>query len=126
MPSSTTLAKPIPRIRRVRRGSAEDQQRLRQQILEAAARIFRRDGLQGLTMRAVAAAVGVSAMALYRYYPDKAELVHGLWDAVMHEVQQRGNLALASQATALGQLRASTESFLGYWEGHPDEFRLVF
>jgi len=113
-------------IRRARRGSVEDQQRQRQQILEAASEIFRRDGLHGLTMRAVAAAVGVSPMAIYRYYVDKAELVQGLWDAVMHEVQQLGNDALASQPTALGQLRASTASFLHYWEEHPDHFRLVF
>lgn len=110
----------------MRRDSVEDQQRLRAQILEAAAEIFRRDGLHSLTMRAVASAVGVSAMALYRYFADKSELVHGLWDTVMKDVQQEVSRAVAAQPTALGKLRASTESAIDYWESHPDHFRLVF
>ena len=134
MPKPTTLAalktssklKSVPRVKRVRRGSAEDQQRLREQILAAAVEIYRRDGLPGLTMRAVASAVGVSAMALYRYYADKSELVHGLWDVVMKDVQQDVSDAVTAQATALGKLRASTESAIAYWESHPDHFHLVF
>jgi AcrR family transcriptional regulator len=116
----------IPRVKRVRRDSVEDQQRLREQILEAAGDIFRREGLHGLTMRAVASAVDVSAMALYRYYADKSELVHGLWDFVMKDVQQEVSQAVAAQPTALGKLRASTESAIAYWESHPDHFHLVF
>lgn len=122
--------KPIPRIKRVRRGSPEDQERLRMQILEAARQIYRREGLPGLTMRAVGAEVGVSAMALYRYFADKSELIHGLWDFVMVDVHDMVRVAVeqAAQAGAgpRGQLRACTDSAITYWETHPDHFRLVF
>lgn len=122
--------KPIPRIKRVRRGSSEDQERLRTQILEAARQIYRRDGLPGLTIRAVGAEVGVSAMALYRYFADKSELIHGLWDFVMVDVHEAVRAAVDATARAgagpRGQLRACTDSAIGYWESHPDHFRLVF
>lgn len=40
-----------------------------------------RDGLESVTMRRVAAALGVAAMTLYTYVPGKAELVDLLLDA---------------------------------------------
>jgi AcrR family transcriptional regulator len=126
MTTTMTFPPGLPRVKRVRRSSLEDQQRLREQILAAAADIFRRDGLQGLTMRAVASAVGLSAMALYRYYADKSELVQGLWDVVLKDVQQEVGHAVAAEPTTLGKLRVSTEAAIAYWECHPDHFRLVF
>ncbi|MFO1339121.1 MAG: TetR/AcrR family transcriptional regulator [Burkholderiaceae bacterium] len=110
----------------MRRSSAEDQQRLRQQVLDASFEIFRHKGLHGLTMRAVAAAVGVSAMALYRYFADKAELVQGLWDYMMQDVHRDMSRAVAAEPTPRGRLRACTDAAMAYWEGHPDQFRLVF
>jgi AcrR family transcriptional regulator len=114
-------------IRRIRRGSADEQAELRRQVLEAAFEIFGREGLQGLTMRAVASAVGVSAMALYRYFADKAELVQGLWDFVMDDVhRQMADAVEAAGDEPRARLRACTESAIAYWEAHPDHFRLVF
>ena len=114
-------------IRRIRRGSAEEQAELRRQVLEAAFEIFGREGLQGLTMRAVASAVGVSAMALYRYFADKAELVQGLWDFVMDDVHREMARAVeVAGRDPRARMRACTESAIAYWEAHPDHFRLVF
>ncbi|MGM9487055.1 TetR/AcrR family transcriptional regulator [Ideonella sp. YS5] len=114
-------------VRRIRRASAEEQAELRQQVLVAAFEIFGREGLHGLTMRAVASAVGVSAMALYRYFADKAELVQGLWDFVMDDVHRRMAEAVeAAGPDPRARMRACTESAIAYWETHPDHFRLVF
>ena len=124
--TKVTTSTPPAKVPRVRRGSAEDQQRLRQQVLDAGFEIFRREGLHGLTMRAVAAAVGVSAMALYRYFADKAELVQGLWDYVMQDVHRDMTRAVDAEPTTRGRLRACTDAAMAYWEGHPDHFRLVF
>ncbi|GAA0482497.1 TetR family transcriptional regulator [Paractinoplanes deccanensis] len=43
-------------------------------LAEAALAVIDRDGLAGLTMRAVAAELGMSTMALYRYVADRSEL----------------------------------------------------
>ena len=128
MPKSEKVTRkpPASKASRVRRSSPEDQQRLRQQVLDAGFELFRHHGLQGLTMRGVAAAVGVSAMALYRYFADKADLVQGLWDYVMHDVHGEMARAVALELTTRGRLRAATDAAMAYWEGHPDHFRLVF
>lgn len=47
----------------------------RQQILEAAWRCFTREGFHATSMQDVFAEAGLSAGAVYRYFPSKAELV---------------------------------------------------
>lgn len=47
----------------------------KQQILSAAADLFVRDGFPQVTMGAIAEKVGITAGALYRHYPNKAELL---------------------------------------------------
>lgn len=116
----------LPLRARVRRGSDEDHQSLRQQILAAAFAIHERDGVAALSMRTLAAEIGVSPMALYRYFASKGELLRAMWEVVLSEAQASVNAAVAVETTARMRLRASIESFLRYWEAHPAHFRLVY
>ncbi len=112
---------------RVRRGNVEDQQALRQAALDAAMKLFQTQGLTGVTMRAVATKVGVSAMALYRYFPNKAGLLRGLWEFAITELHGIINAAIAQPGlTARQRLRAGVDAFLGYYEARPDYYRLIF
>ncbi|MGP4112170.1 TetR/AcrR family transcriptional regulator [Streptomyces sp. 4N509B] len=58
----------------------------RRQILEGAARCFARDGFHGTTMQDVLAETGLSAGAVYRYFPSKdamiLEIAHSVLDVV--------------------------------------------
>jgi AcrR family transcriptional regulator len=56
------------------------------QILAAALAVADESGLEAVTMRAVAARVGVSPMALYRHLADKEELLDGVLELVLSEV----------------------------------------
>jgi AcrR family transcriptional regulator len=51
-----------------------------QRILVAARRLLDRKGAEAVTMRRVANAVGITAMAIYRHYPDRAALLNALAD----------------------------------------------
>jgi AcrR family transcriptional regulator len=61
----------------------DDKQR---QILDAALAIADADGLEAVSMRAVAARVGVSAMALYPHVGSKAALLDGLVGRLLTEL----------------------------------------
>lgn len=112
---------------RVRRGNEADQQALRRAAVEAAMALFREGGLAGVTMRAVASKVGVSAMALYHYFPSKADLLHGLWDSTITELQGALTQAIGAAGPApRDRLRAWVDAFLHYYETRPDSYRLVF
>ena len=52
-------------------------------ILRAALAIIDSDGLNGLTVRKLSARLGVTAMAIYRYFKNKAAIEHKLVDLVV-------------------------------------------
>ena len=52
-------------------------------VVQAAIALADRDGLAALTMQAVAQQLGVTAMALYRYFPSKDALIDAIVDAAM-------------------------------------------
>ena len=58
------------------------------ELVRTAIAIADRDGLEAVTMRAVAAALGVRAMTLYTYVPDKAALLDLMLDTVYRELPQ--------------------------------------
>jgi len=65
-------------------------------ILQAASEAFEREGLEGLSMRKLAAAVGLTPMALYRHFADKQALVDAItlqgletWRARLERVEAR-------------------------------------
>ncbi len=125
MPHSPSPAA-APARKRVRRGSAADAEALRGELLEAAMGLFAAGGLAAVTMRAVAQQVGVSVMTPYRYFADKAELLRGLWQAVLRATCDEMRAAVNAQRDAHARQRAWMDAFIGYWEAHPDHFRLVY
>ncbi|MFI1177591.1 TetR/AcrR family transcriptional regulator C-terminal domain-containing protein [Streptomyces melanogenes] len=67
----------------VRRGRGERAGLSRQQILDAALALVDRDGLKSLTMRSLGEELGVEAMTLYHYVPNKDALLDGLVEQVL-------------------------------------------
>jgi AcrR family transcriptional regulator len=60
-----------------------------QRIAAAARSLLDREGPEAVTMRRVANAVGITAMAVYRHYPDRAGLLNALADAGFEELAAR-------------------------------------
>lgn len=58
----------------------------RDRVFAAALEIADADGVEALSMRKLGRALGVEAMSLYHYVPDKAAILAGLADAVYAEV----------------------------------------
>jgi AcrR family transcriptional regulator len=63
----------------------------RARIVEAAWALARRDGLAGISLRELAACVGMRAPALYKYFPSK----NGIYDAMYAEGARQLGEALA-------------------------------
>lgn len=58
----------------------------RSQIVEAALDLVDREGMQGLTMRALARDLGVDPMAVYRHLRDKDDLLGAMCDRLLAEL----------------------------------------
>ncbi|MFL5895299.1 MAG: TetR/AcrR family transcriptional regulator [Thermoleophilaceae bacterium] len=84
---------------------AEGRQQLsRERILEAAAELAGREGIEGISMRRLAQELDVWPMSVYRYFRDKDELV----DAVAADVTRAAMTALGA-----GDWRTQLHELLG-------------
>jgi AcrR family transcriptional regulator len=59
----------------------------KERVLSTAAALAQREGIDGLTMRRLADELGVGAMSLYYYVPNKEQLVDGMVDIVFGEIE---------------------------------------
>src|SRR3954454_20635613 len=59
----------------------------RERILRAALTIADEQGIESLSMRRLAQALGYEAMSLYNHVANKDDLLHGLLDAVLDETE---------------------------------------
>ena len=55
-------------------------------IRAAARRLLEKQGLEAVSMRRVGEAVGITAMAIYRHYPDRAALLNAVADEGFQEL----------------------------------------
>lgn len=96
----------------------------RQEILEAAWRLARTEGLVSFAMRDLGAAVGMRAQSLYAYFPSK----HAMYDAMFAEA----NLDLLSRVQAVeapdpvAALRAHGRTFVQFCVEDPVRYQLLF
>lgn len=94
-------------------------------IREAAVKLFANEGISHVTMRRVAAVVGVSAPALYRHFPSKDHLllhvVKSGFDIFLQHLMQ----ALQGK-TAWERMQISGEQYYQFAIRHPDYYKLMF
>jgi AcrR family transcriptional regulator len=100
---------------------------LRDALLEAAERVLERDGLAGLTLRAVAREAGVSHAAPTHHFGDLTGLVSEL--AAIGFRQFRTAMATAGYDRSMPQMeqaRARAHAYVHYAQAHPGLYGLMF
>ncbi|MET9063463.1 TetR/AcrR family transcriptional regulator [Streptosporangium sandarakinum] len=91
-------------------------------LATAALAVLDRDGLAGLTMRAVAKEVGMSTMGLYRYVTDRAELERLVVDLVLSQVD---TAPPDPAAPWTGRVAAMVRRLRGAAGAHPSVIPLI-
>jgi TetR/AcrR family tetracycline transcriptional repressor len=89
----------------------------RTRVLDAASDLLAERGAAALTMRAVAERLGVAPNTIYSHVADKSELVDGVLDRVLAQVEAPAPGAGVDPVTALHRLMSSTHEVL---LRHPD------
>ncbi len=126
--SSSTPARP-----RAARGAASTKAEtpyhhgaLREALLLAAERVLERDGLAGLTLRAVAREAGVSHAAPTHHFGDLTGLVSEL--AAVGFRQFNATMAASSDAatTPLERALARPKAYVAYAQAHPGMYGIMF
>lgn len=94
------------------------------ELLDAAWRIIERDGVSALTLRQLAAQLGMRPQSLSEYFPSKAELLDALFRDGFSQVTQR-LLDLPQDAGHRGNLVSSVSNFLDFCVSNPGRFQLM-
>jgi AcrR family transcriptional regulator len=95
------------------------------QIVEAARRSIMAQGVDSLTQRGVAAAVGVKAPSLYKRFADKAALLSAVRRQALADLEARLRAAVQDQPPAPAFLRLANV-FRAFAMECPDIYRLIF
>ena len=95
-------------------------------LLKAAERVLERDGLGGLTLRAVAREAGVSHAAPTHHFGDLTGLVSELAAIGFRQFNAAMAEAGAIDAPPLGKAMARAKAYVGYAQAHPGMYGLMF
>ena len=119
------VSSPLRRPRKKRAGQYHHGD-LRRALIDQALRTIDKLGVEGLTLRGVGDALGVSRTALYRHFSDKQALVA----AVAREGFRTLRLALVDAWERKGRGRAGfeamAEAYLQFAVAHPAHYRVMF
>nr|WP_264674142.1 TetR family transcriptional regulator [Nocardioides lijunqiniae] len=81
-------------------------------IAEAAMRLFRRDGYDRTTMRAIAQEAGVSVGNAYYYFASKEHLIQAFYDGIQAEHAAAAGALLADRRSFAARLQAVLDTWL--------------
>jgi AcrR family transcriptional regulator len=99
---------------------------LEARLLQTAAQIIARDGVEALSMRTLGSAAGVSRTAAYYYFPDKAALVARVGADGFERMAARIRAAGLAAPPGIEQIIAGFTAYLEFAVAEPDLYRVMF
>lgn len=99
---------------------------LRRRLLDAARRQLVQHGYAHLTMRRVAARVGVTATAIYLHFRDKDDLVHALIDEGMEALHLALEASDARSAPPRARLEGLCRALIEFGVSNPEYYEIMF
>jgi AcrR family transcriptional regulator len=94
------------------------------QIVAASRHLLETEGRDALTMRRVAATLGIRAPSLYKHFPDKAALESAMIEDALVDIGEAAHAAIRSSSPAMALPRL-LEVYRAYSIAHPHLYRLA-
>lgn len=98
----------------------------RDRLCGAAETLFAAHGPDGVTMRQLAAELGVSPMTPYRYFKDKEAILAAVRAAGFNRFAAALEAAYDSEADPIARSRAVGEAYVDFALGQPAAYKLMF
>lgn len=110
------------------RPSLSDQARdaKRAEIKSIALRLFLEEGFESVSMRRLGKEVGMTPMALYRYFPSKLDILSDLWGYIIGLAFKEVINSSSQPQNPKDRLRRICITYVEYWQENPDHYHLVF
>ncbi len=98
----------------------------REKLIATATRLFAEKGREHVTMRELAAELGVSPMTPYRYFKDKEEILAAVRAAAFDRFAEALENAFETSSDAIARSNAVGEAYMRFAFGEPAAYRLMF
>ena len=98
----------------------------RDKLCDAALQIFAEKGVEGLTLREVAARLGVSAMTPYRYFQDKDAILAAVRARAFNDFADALEKAVSRRGDATARSEAAGKAYQDFAFTHAEAYRLMF
>ena len=99
----------------------------REKLVDAAERLFAQHGLEAVTMRQLAAELGVSPMTPYRYFADKEAILAAVRTRAFTRHAEALELAFeGGGANTVERANAVGRAYLDFALSHPEAYKLMF
>jgi AcrR family transcriptional regulator len=106
--------------------SEEQRELVRRRILGAAREVFDHSGIEAVSMRGVGARVGLTASALYAYFPSKIDLLRALWWDALDELHVRMKALSQGAPDPITAIRELAMAYVDFALEDPARFRTLF
>jgi AcrR family transcriptional regulator len=115
----------MPAIRKAERRRAVSDLK-RGLILEAARKVFEADGLDGASLRSIAAAAGYTPAALYFHFESKEDIYAETLRESLAQLGGRIASAISKTKSPADRLRAAALAFFSFYAANPRDLDLGF
>jgi AcrR family transcriptional regulator len=106
--------------------STHDIKLFRQQLCDLALKAFAEHGVEGISLRGLAAAAGCSRTTPYRYFKNKAEILAAVRQSEFQRMADATELVAQSESNPGQRLLALAQSYLHFALERPDAYRVMY
>src|SRR5690606_20281741 len=110
---------------RIKERKERHKENLKAQILEAAKKLFVKDGYEATSIRRIAAEIEFSPTTIYLYYKDKSDIAYALHQEGFLLLRERFG-ALEFVENPFERLKAMGRAYIQFAVDHPDFYELMF
>lgn len=103
-----------------------DKEAMRRRILDAAKRLFVKEGFDNVTMRRIAGEIEYSPAAIYRYFASKREILSVLREEGFARFVARQREREAAYPDAMQRMREGGRGYLRFALSEPEYYHLMF
>src|SRR5271157_2180395 len=99
---------------------------LREEILEAARELFLKEGVENVSMRAIARKIEYSPTTIYLYFKDRWDLFRSICEEAFAKLERELEAIKKAEDDPVECLRRGTIAYVNFGLTHPNHYRMVF
>jgi len=99
---------------------------LRDQILNASRNLVIEEGYQNLSMRKIAADIGISATSIYLHFENKDHLVHTLMEISISRLNNQLEEVASQTADPVRRLGDFARTYVDFALSNPSEYQIIY